>query len=90
MDFTYCTGTAAILTVAEMALGVIVSCTPLLGPVLFPRKFGPSAQAVVYKPSVTPGTGPDSESHRMKSAPKHSYHRFDSDEALRTTDSTDF
>lgn len=27
-----------------MAVGIIVACIPTLGPVIFPRRFGPSAQ----------------------------------------------
>lgn len=37
-DFTFCTRDAAILTVAEMAIGVIVACVPTLG-VLLPSRW---------------------------------------------------
>lgn len=44
-DFTYCTRDSAILTVAEMAVGVIVACIPTLGPIVFPhRRHGASAR----------------------------------------------
>ncbi|RAH58923.1 hypothetical protein BO85DRAFT_511357 [Aspergillus piperis CBS 112811] len=37
-DFTYCTADSAILTVAEMAVGILVACVPTLGPVLLPSR----------------------------------------------------
>ena len=43
-DFTYCTRDSAILTVAEMAVGIIVACIPTLGPVFFPRRFVSSSK----------------------------------------------
>ncbi|ORX94171.1 hypothetical protein BCR34DRAFT_550470 [Clohesyomyces aquaticus] len=38
-DFTYCTHTAILLTVPEMAVGIIVACVPLLGPLIFPSRY---------------------------------------------------
>lgn len=43
-DFTYCTRDSAILTVAEMAVGIIVACVPTFGPIFSPRRFGSSAR----------------------------------------------
>ncbi|OCL04253.1 hypothetical protein AOQ84DRAFT_380783 [Glonium stellatum] len=41
-DFTFCTRDSAILTVGEMAVGIIAACVPLLGPVIFPRRYADS------------------------------------------------
>jgi hypothetical protein len=38
MDYTFCTANKAILTVAEMAVGITVACVPILGPVIFPER----------------------------------------------------
>ncbi|KAJ5324307.1 integral membrane protein [Penicillium atrosanguineum] len=38
MDYTFCTANKAILTVAEMAVGITVACVPMLGPVIFPER----------------------------------------------------
>ncbi|KAL1970675.1 hypothetical protein VTN77DRAFT_4319 [Rasamsonia byssochlamydoides] len=40
LDFTYCTADSAILTVAEMAVGIVVACVPTLGPVFYPHRHG--------------------------------------------------
>lgn len=60
-DFTYCTSDSAILTVAEMAVGVMVACVPKMGH-LFHRKKevkvhdSSSGQALRYKKYLF-GTG---------------------------------
>lgn len=47
-DFTYCTRDSAILTVAEMAVGVVVACIPTLGPIFFPHRRDGSAARKNY------------------------------------------
>ncbi|KAJ5291527.1 integral membrane protein [Penicillium angulare] len=37
-DFTYCTANSAILTVAEMAVGIMVASVPMFGAVVFPER----------------------------------------------------
>lgn len=49
-DFAYCTADAAILTVAEMAVGIIVSCVPMLGPVIFPERRRRFDKRYIYQP----------------------------------------
>ncbi|KAF3389061.1 hypothetical protein F1880_003176 [Penicillium rolfsii] len=67
-DFTYCTADAAILTVAEMAVGIIVSCVPMLGPVIFPERRRRFDKRYIYQPN-----GPSYLSSR-----KHSRQHSDS------------
>lgn len=38
-DPTYCILSAILLTIPEMAVGVIVTCFPLLGPLIFPNRY---------------------------------------------------
>lgn len=52
-DFTYCTADSAILTVAEMAVGIIVACVPMLGPVIFPERRRRFDKRYVYQPNKT-------------------------------------
>ncbi|PYH31614.1 uncharacterized protein BO87DRAFT_442259 [Aspergillus neoniger CBS 115656] len=48
-DLTYCTADSAILTVAEMAVGIMVACAPTFGPVICPsrrRRFAEQEQGL--------------------------------------------
>ncbi|OOQ82161.1 hypothetical protein PEBR_41864 [Penicillium brasilianum] len=67
LDFTYCTADSAILTVAEMAVGIIVACVPMLGPVIFPERRRRFDKRYVYKPN-----------HSYGSSQKHSRQHSDS------------
>jgi hypothetical protein len=71
-DFTYCTRDSAILTVAEMAVGVIVACIPTLGPIFFPRRrYGSSAQKSY--PSRKGDTFGSSAHVKLRSNPNDSF-----------------
>jgi hypothetical protein len=44
-DFTYCFIGSSMIVVGEMSTGILVACVPTLGPVFFPTRLGPSANA---------------------------------------------
>ncbi|KAJ5176254.1 uncharacterized protein N7482_002131 [Penicillium canariense] len=68
LDFTYCTADSSILTVAEMAVGIIVACVPMLGPVVFPERRRRFDKRYIYQANQT----------SYNSYPKHARHGSDS------------
>lgn len=79
-DFTYAAIDASILATAEAAIGLIVACVPLLGPVVAPQRFGKKAysdqQALNRKPytgyhgfsDATAAGGRSAGSHESKAS----------------------
>jgi len=70
-----------------MACGVIVACVPTLGPVVFPKRFPTASQK--YNVNKGDGSAPSNKLNSFKmdeSISKHSYRRFDSDEAGLVSD----
>jgi len=66
-DFTYCTRDSAILTVAEMAVGIIVACVPTFGPIFSPRRFASSARnQYTSKNGDTLGSGTHVQLHSYR------------------------
>ena len=83
-DFTYCAAQSAIIAIAENSCGAVVACIPTLGPVVFPKRFGPSAQRYHGGPPTDWGHGSSGKTPiRSKDSDKFdegSFHRLDEED----------
>ncbi|OJI88506.1 hypothetical protein ASPTUDRAFT_206339 [Aspergillus tubingensis CBS 134.48] len=86
-DLTYCTADSAILTVAEMAVGIMVACAPTFGPVICPsrrRRFAKQDQGLSCSSHASGGRWPLKRSRQNTTASSpstaehHPYRQFTS------------
>lgn len=84
-DFTYCSLSVAILSVAEMACGILVACVPTLGPLLSSNRSDsrrrsrnydnedPSASLKCVGRKNKPTVEPDTDNNELELEDSHSH-----------------
>jgi hypothetical protein len=84
-DFTYCTLDSAILTVAEMAVGVMVACVPKMGPVFRHGREPPAASSTRHLQHHNYGFGSEYNSKRTHGSSTKDQVRFNDRESADTS-----